>query len=119
MSLLATIAQQAAGGLIDRVLGRNNRALVGDCLDVSDVGSYAAKLAMYPQCAPYISASGPVTAMPGAGTFVQPYTGMPTVPSASVVPIAYQSPMLTQTMGGMMGVIPKIGPMLQQLPKVM
>ena len=92
MSLLNTLAQQAAGGFLSNVFGTNNRSLQGDCLDISDVGSYAAKLAKYPQCAPYISGAGPLTtapmvAIPGSGHQVAPYTGWPTVPAASTVPI--------------------------------
>lgn len=117
MSLLTTLASQAGSGIIAKALGANNRSLQGDCLDISDVGSYAAKLAKYPQCAPYISASGPATAMPGTGVVPMPYTGQPTMPTASVVPIAYQAPMLPA-----MAMLPMIGSMLpkvaQALPMV-
>lgn len=118
MSLLSQLAQQAAGGILGNVFGANNRSLQGDCLDISDTGSYAAKLAKYPQCAPYINASGPSVGLPGSGMLPAPYTGFPTVPQASVVPIAYQSPMLPAAAG----MLPMIGGMLpkvmQMLPKV-
>lgn len=118
MSLLATLAQQATSGFLSNVFGTNNRSLQGDCLDISDVGSYAAKLAKYPQCAPYISAAGPITAapqvaIPGSGQYVPPYTGVPTVPSASVVPISYQSPMLPATPA--MAMLPQIGSMMSKV----
>jgi len=115
MSLLNTLAQQATSGFLGNVFGVNNRSLQGDCLDISDVGSYAAKLAKYPQCAPYISSAGPITtapsvAIPGSGQQVMPYTGFPTVPTASTVPIAYQAPMLPA-----MAMLPQIGQMLPKL----
>lgn len=102
MSLLNELAQQASSGFLANVFGTNNRSLQGDCLDISDVGSYAAKLAKYPQCAPYISAAGPITtapvvSIPGSGQIVPQYTGMPMLPTASTVPISYQAPMLTAT----------------------
>ena len=117
MSLLNQLAQQAAGGFLSNVFGTNNRSVQGDCLDISDVGSYAAKLAKYPQCGPYISGGGPLltapmAALPGSGQQVVPYTGYPTLPAASVVPIAYQAPMLP-TMLPMIGqMLPKIAPMI-------
>lgn len=124
MSLLNTLAQQATTGIIGKIFGAGNRSLQGDCLDISDVGSYQAKLIKYPQCAPYISAGGPIMpgqavlpmqGIPGSGAIPQPYTGMPTVPSASVVPISYQSPMLPMTpaMATLPQIIPKmVAPMV-------
>jgi hypothetical protein len=124
---LNTLAQQAAGGFIGQIFGAGNRSLQGDCLDISDVGSYAAKLAKYPQCAPYITAAGPVLlgappvqAQPGTGQLPVPYTGTPTVPSASVVPISYQSPMLPMTpaMATLPQIIPKmVAPMVSTMSK--
>lgn len=115
MSLLNTLAQQASSGFLANVFGTNNRSLQGDCLDISDVGSYAAKLAKYPQCAPYISAAGPLTtapytAIPGSGQIPAPYSGIPQLPTASTVPIAYQAPMLPA-----MAMLPQIGQMLPKL----
>jgi hypothetical protein len=125
MSLLNQLASQAASGFLANVFGTNNRSVQGDCLDISDVGSYAAKLAKYPQCAPYISAAGPITvapqvAIPGSGQQVVPYTGYPTVPSASVVPIAYQSPMLPTPTGLpqiMSGAAKMVAPMITTAAK--
>lgn len=120
MSLLNTLAAAAGQSFIGKIFGTNNRSVQGDCLDISVTGSYAAQLAAYPHCAPYITASGPIgtpgvgvvpqTVIPGSGQSVVPYTGYPTVPSASTVPIAYQAPMLPA-----MGMLPQIG---QMLPKV-
>lgn len=118
MSLLNTLATAASNSFLGNVFGVGNRSLQGDCLDISDVGSYAAKLAKYPQCAPYISQAGPITtapvvAIPGSGQVVPPYTGMPTVPTASLVPIAYQAPMLPATPA--MAVLPQIGSMMAKV----
>jgi len=111
MSLLNSLAAQAGSGLLANILGTNNRSLQGDCLDISDVGSYAAKLAKYPQCAPFITAGGPaVTAIPGSGQMVVPYAGQPTLPTASVVPIAYQAPMYPA-----MAMLPQLGAMLPKI----
>jgi hypothetical protein len=115
MSLLNDLAQQAGSGFLANVFGTNNRSLQGDCLDISDVGSYAAKLAKYPQCAPFISGSGPITtapvqAIPGSGQYPAPYTGFPQLPTASTVPISYQAPMLPA-----MAMLPQIGSMLPRL----
>jgi len=123
MSLLATLAQQAAqtasSGFLANVFGTGNRSAQGDCLDISDVGSYAAKLAKYPQCAPYISASGPITAapavgMPGTGLMVPPPLSYPMLPQASTVPISYQSPIMPAMAGlpQIMSAIPKMLPMI-------
>lgn len=129
MSLLNTLAQQATTGIIGRIFGANNRSLQGDCLDISDVGSYQAKLIKYPQCAPYISAGGPIMpgqvvipqqAIPGSGAIPAPYTGQPQVPTASVVPISYQSPMLPMTpaMATLPQIIPKmVAPMVSMAAK--
>src|SRR5262245_53858882 len=122
MSLLGFIGSslsQGASGFIAKALGSSNRSLQGDCLDISDVGSYAAKLAKYPQCAPYINAAGPVTTMspvlaapptigmmppvvmPGGSPIIPPYTPQvaPTLPPAqqlsggqAALPISYATP---------------------------
>lgn len=125
MSLLATLASQAAttasSSFLSNLFGSNNRSLQGDCLDISDVGSYAAKLSKYPQCAPFISASGPITsapvqAIPGSGQYV-PAPSQIMLPQASMVPISYQSPLMPA-----MTMLPKIGqlaPMVgAMLPKI-
>jgi len=116
MSLLNDLAKQASSGFLANVFGANNRSVQGDCLDISDVGSYSAKLSKYPQCAPYISAAGPLPAvgMPGTGIMVAPPNPYSMLPQASTVPIAYQSPLMpAMTMLPQLGtMLPKLAPMI-------
>lgn len=106
MSLLATAGgsfASAASSWISKALGANNRSAMGDCLDISDVGSYAAKLARYPQCAPYISASGPL----GSGP-VSPSVPLQPTATPGFMNVGYEPAMAT---------VPKLAaPLLRALP---
>jgi len=106
MSLLATLGPQLASNFLGHVFGANNRSVQGDCMDISVTGSYAAQLAKYPQCAPYLAG------LVGGSSPVAPT--IPLTPSPVPQSISYETGVTPA-----MATIPRLAaPVLKALPGV-